>query len=219
MDDFLHNLREREKQVDRNRRPYGNPQYRHPGNRGGTENLKPPFARFVTVEQFQTVIRETLPVLKSFLETLSEGQKRQADAGERIARAEELKAEALKALADYLRRGGALEAPSVDSARGPADIVETAVEKESAAARVEAEPEEPAPAGRERKSEAQRNTAGRGAGVTERVRKAIENNPGIDFKSLVKNTGLEITQVQNALSPLKKSGKIKSEGKGIYSPA
>jgi predicted Rossmann fold nucleotide-binding protein DprA/Smf involved in DNA uptake len=49
-------------------------------------------------------------------------------------------------------------------------------------------------------------------------RKAIEKNPGIDFKSLVKKTGLDAKQVQNALPPLKKAGKIKSEGKGIYSP-
>jgi hypothetical protein len=231
MNDFLKSMREREKQVDKNRRPYSNPNYRNPENRGGTENRKPPFNRFVTVEQVQALIGEGLPVLKSLLETLSESQKRQADAGERIARAEELKAESLKELTDYLKRG-ALEAPVVDPAMESAVIaeappveaaVEAAIEEESAPAPVEAEPEAQAPEGLEIKSKSStKSVQGKairpGAGVMEKVQKAIEKNPGIDFKSLVKKTGLEAKQVQNALPPLKKAGKIKSEGKGIYSP-
>jgi hypothetical protein len=58
-----------------------------------------------------------------------------------------------------------------------------------------------------------------GSGITEKVQKTIEKNPGIDFKSLLKKTGFEAKQVQNALPPLKKSGKIRSEGRGIYYPA
>jgi ParB-like chromosome segregation protein Spo0J len=252
MNDFLQSLREREKQMDKNRRPHGNPNYRNQENRGGTENRKPPFVRFVTVEQFQAVIGENLPILKSFLETLSESLKRQADAGERIARAEELKAESLKEISDYLRRGGALEAPVVDSAGESADIaealiealvevpvepaveasveagveasVEAAVEEERAPAPIEAEPVASPAAGREKKSKSsgkpvESKATGRGAGVMEKVLKTIEKNPGIDFKSLVKKAALESKQVQNALPPLKKAGKIKSSGKGIYSPA
>jgi hypothetical protein len=223
MSDFLQSMREREKQVDKNRRPYTNPQYRNPENRGGTENRKPPFTRFVTVEQFKAVIDENLPVLKSLLETISKSQKRQADASERIARAEELKAESLKALADYLRRGGALEAPMVtpgasagESAGVVEELVEAAVEEENAPLPVEAEPDTPVPAGS--RKPVQGKAARPGAGITEKVQKAIEKNPGIDFKSLVKETGLEAKQVQNALPPLKKAGKIRSGGKGVYSP-
>jgi len=58
-----------------------------------------------------------------------------------------------------------------------------------------------------------------GVSITEAVQKAIENNPGINFKSLQDKTGFETKQIQNALPPLKKAGKIKSEGRGIYYPA
>jgi hypothetical protein len=223
MNDFLKSLREREKQVDQSRRPHSHPQYRKP-DRGG----KPPFNRFVTVEQFQALIGENLPALKAFLETISESQKRQADAGERTARAEELKSESLKAIADYLKRG-ALEASVMDSAGESSGIaeathgaaVEAEIKEEIAATPVEAEPAASAPEGRRSKSSrkpAEGKAAKQGAGITEKVLNEIGKNPGIDFKTLVKNTGLEIKQVQNALPPLKKAGKIKSEAKGIYSP-
>jgi ribosomal protein S25 len=225
MNDFLKSMREREKQVDKNRRPFGNPQYRNPENRGGTENRKPPFKRFVTVEQVQAVIGESLPVLKSLLETLAESQKRQADAGERIVRAEEMKAESLKTIADSLKRG-ALEAPAGESAviaeASVEALVEAAVEEESAPAPIEAEPEAQALAGREISKSSgkpvQGKATGPGAGITEKVLNEIGKNPGINFKMLVKNTGLEIKQVRNALPPLKKAGKVKSESKGTYSP-
>jgi predicted Rossmann fold nucleotide-binding protein DprA/Smf involved in DNA uptake len=228
MNDFLKSMREREKQMDKNRRPHSNPQYRNP-DRQGSENRKPPYNRFVTVEQFQAVIGESLPVLKSLLETLSESQQRQADAGERIARAEELKAESLKGLAEYLKRG-VQEAPVMDSAGESAGIAEESVEaaveaeaeKETAPAPVEAEPVAPAPAGERSKSSgkpAEGKAAKQGAGITEKVLNEIGKNPGVDFKTLVKNTGLETKQVQNALPPLKKAGKIRSEGKGVYFPS
>jgi hypothetical protein len=235
MNDFLKSMREREKQADKSRRPYSNPQYRNQDNRGGAPNRKPPFVRFVTVEEFQAVIGENLPFLKSFLETLSESRKRQADASERIARAEELKGEAVKALADALKARGKAQSPALNPAGSSAGIAEAAVEtavetleEEGAHAPVQAEPETQVSVDRKIKSKApsegrsrkpvQSKTIRPETGVKEKVLKAIVNNPGIDFRALVKKTGLEASQVQNALPPLKKAGKIRSEGKSVYFP-
>jgi predicted HTH transcriptional regulator len=60
-------------------------------------------------------------------------------------------------------------------------------------------------------------TAG-GIKIVETVRKTIEDNPGITFKSLQEKSGFDTKQIQNALPALKKAGKIKSEGKGTYFP-
>jgi hypothetical protein len=115
-------------------------------------------------------------------------------------------------------------AESAAIAKASVEAAVEAIEEESAQTPIEAEPVESARAGREIKSKSPRKPVEgkanrRGAGVMEKVLITIEKNPGIDFKSLVKKAGLESMQVQNALPPLKKAGKIKSEGKGIYSPA
>ncbi len=93
MDDFLHNLRSGKlKQGDRSNRSYNDPY-----NKGGQRRM--PDRRKRELETF-----ERLNAVKEVLVTISETQKRMADAYEARTKAEERKARAMEVLAQNLYR-------------------------------------------------------------------------------------------------------------------
>ncbi len=94
MDDFLHNLRSGKlKQTDRSGRSYNDPQYKGGPRRGVMDRRKRELETF-----------ERLNAVKGVLETISETQKRMAEATEARTRAEERKARAMEILAQNIYR-------------------------------------------------------------------------------------------------------------------
>lgn len=98
MDDFLHNLRSGNlKQPDRNRRQYGDSQYKGPQRRTGAERRKR--------DQENGLQSEALMAIKDLLKSILENQKRMAEVLDERNKAEERKAIALEQIAE--RMGGA----------------------------------------------------------------------------------------------------------------
>lgn len=97
MDDFLHNLRSGKlKQPDRGRRDYTD--YKGPQRRATTERRRPDYYTKVTGENFALV--------KNSLDTLTEQQKRIADAMAAREKTESRIADALEAIAAMMGRYG-----------------------------------------------------------------------------------------------------------------
>jgi hypothetical protein len=89
MDDFLHNLRSGNlKQSDRNRRQYGDSQYKGPQRRTGSERRKRDLDNGLQAE--------TLGTIKDLLRNIYESQKRMVKAMDERNKVEERKAEALE---------------------------------------------------------------------------------------------------------------------------
>ncbi len=94
MDDFLHNLRSGKlKQHDRSSRPYNDPQYKGGHRRGAVDRRKKDLETF-----------ERLNAVKEVLESISETQKRMAEAYEARIKAEDRKARAMEVLAMNIYR-------------------------------------------------------------------------------------------------------------------
>jgi hypothetical protein len=94
MDDFLHNLRSGKlKQADRSGRSYNDPQYKGGPRRNVMDRRKKELETF-----------ERLNAVKEVLETISETQKRMAEATEARTKAEERKARAIEVLAQNIYR-------------------------------------------------------------------------------------------------------------------
>lgn len=94
MDDFLHNLRSGKlKQTDRSGRSYGDSQYKGSPRRNVMDRRKRELETF-----------ERLNAVKEVLETISETQKRMADATEARTKVEERKARAMEILAQNIYR-------------------------------------------------------------------------------------------------------------------
>ena len=92
MDDFLHNLRSGKlKQADRSNRSYNDPQYKGSQRRNSMDRRKKEIDAF-----------ERLNAVKEVLESISETQKRMAQAYEARTKAEERKARAMEVLAQNL---------------------------------------------------------------------------------------------------------------------
>ena len=95
MDDFLHNLRSGNlKQPDRNRRQYGDSQYKGPQRRNGAERRKRDLEN-----GFQT---ETLATIKDLLRNIYENQKRMVKVMDERNKAEERKTRALEQIVEHL---------------------------------------------------------------------------------------------------------------------
>jgi hypothetical protein len=104
VDDFIHNLRSgKDKRFERGRRPYTNPQYKGQERQPNFDGRKPQNRRFIP-DQMQSMINETIPAIKTLLETISENQKRLAEAEEMRASAENRKADALERIAVNLKQ-------------------------------------------------------------------------------------------------------------------
>jgi hypothetical protein len=129
MNEFLHSLRAaKDKRFDRTKRNYNNPQYRDGDRRNGKDNWRSNPALMTSIEQIAVSIAESLPNLKSVLESIVDQQKQLVQIRERRATAEEKQAEALSEISCALR---ALNiAPTVSAA--PAQVLnsETAVSAE-----------------------------------------------------------------------------------------
>ncbi len=117
MDDFLHNLRSGKlKQQDRSR-SYNDPQYKSGQRRGAMDRRKKELEAF-----------ERLNAVKEVLETISETQKRMADAYEERTRAENRKARAMEVLAKNLYQMLNPNAQNVDTLFAPEPDAETVPE-------------------------------------------------------------------------------------------
>ena len=117
MDDFLHNLRSGKlKQQDRSR-SYNDPQYKSGQRRGAMDRRKKELEAF-----------ERLNAVKEVLETISETQKRMADAYEERTRAENRKARAMEVLAKNLFQMLNPNAQNVDALFAPEPDPETVPE-------------------------------------------------------------------------------------------
>jgi hypothetical protein len=119
MDDFLHNLRKNAERnnYDKRNKPYGNPQYRGPERRGGRDQQRRPYQKR---NEFQEVMAEIAPEIKSVLISMEEGQKRMQDAIERTADAQERQAEVLESIAEMMRRvfDGSIESATTSDPQG-----------------------------------------------------------------------------------------------------
>lgn len=106
MNDFLHNLRSLKdrQRFDRNRRQYNNPQYISPDKHNGNDKRKGNPRKALVSENVSELLIKNLPVIKTFLETITEHQKRLADAKESLVKAEERKADALVKIGEYLEK-------------------------------------------------------------------------------------------------------------------
>jgi len=114
MDDFLHNLRSGNlKQPDRNRRQYGDPQYKGPQRRTGAERRKR--------EQDNGAQTEVLTAIKDLLKHILDGQKQMAEALEERNRTEERKVTALEQIAERLNKLPLLDPKSNDRANDARD--------------------------------------------------------------------------------------------------
>ena len=124
MDDFLHNLRSGKlKQPDRSNRPYNDPQYKGSQRRNVMDRRKKEFDAF-----------ERLNAVKEVLETISETQKRMAEAYDLRTRAEERKARAIEVLAMNIYRMLNPDAKDVEklfTSAAPAAISRTEPEKKA----------------------------------------------------------------------------------------
>ncbi len=97
MDDFLHNLRSGNlKQADRNRRQYGDQQYKGPQRRTGAERRKR--------DQENGLQTEALNAIKDLLKNILENQRRMSEFLDERNKAEERKALALEAIAERLNK-------------------------------------------------------------------------------------------------------------------
>ena len=109
MDDFLHNLRSGKlKQADRSNRSYSDPQYKGSQRRNTMDRRKKELDAF-----------ERLNAVKEALESISDTQKRMAEAYEARTRAEERKARAMEVLAKNLYRMLNPDAKDVDELFAP----------------------------------------------------------------------------------------------------
>ena len=128
MNEFLQNLRTKNKRFDGNRRQYPNSQYQD--RRNGKDNRKPNIAVNAAVEQLSQSLSENLPIIKSLLEGISENQKRLASAEERRAGAEERKAAVLETIVEIAKQwaDGNLNSPDLSNLN-PANNSETATEE------------------------------------------------------------------------------------------
>lgn len=115
MDDFLHNLRSGNlKQPDRNRRQYGDSQYKGPQRRTGAERRKR--------DQESGLQSEALMAIKDLLKSILENQKRMAEVLDERNKAEERKAVALEQIAQRM---------SPASSESPVDVATTDTHKPS----------------------------------------------------------------------------------------
>ena len=95
MDDFLHNLRSGNlKQPDRNRRQYGDPQYKGPQRRTSPERRKK--------DHDNGLQAEILTAIKDLLKNLHESQKRMVQAMDERNKTESRKTKALLQIAERL---------------------------------------------------------------------------------------------------------------------
>lgn len=128
MDDFLHNLRSGKlKHHDRGRRDYSD--YKGPQRRAGADRRKH--------EHYAKAKKENMNMVKELLETISQNNKRMADAYEARSAVEERKAAALesiaKGLAVYLKSEKPEVEPLVDPVEAPSEEA-IAVKEETAPA-------------------------------------------------------------------------------------
>jgi hypothetical protein len=156
MSEFLQNLRAKQnKRYDGNRRQYPNPQYQDRRN-NEKDNRKQQQVVATAVETLSASLVETLPVIKTILEGISENQKKLAEAEDRRARAEERKAVVLESIFEYAKQyiGSGINFSGIDTTKiateKPKDTdmfaKETVAEPEPA---VEFETTEPSAPGRE----------------------------------------------------------------------
>ncbi|MFP4422281.1 MAG: hypothetical protein ACLFRG_17200 [Desulfococcaceae bacterium] len=129
MNEFLKSMRaNKEKQRRRGYNQYsqgGNPQYRNenPQFRKDNGNVKKGNGHSLPSDRVAELLNETLPTLKSLMETLTEHQRSIIDTGERRADAEERRARAMESIAEslqYLMGAGALSLP--ETAERPVEV-------------------------------------------------------------------------------------------------
>lgn len=102
MSDYHRNNRSGHNRYDRNYRSYNN--YPKKGNESSNGNMKNGSQTHSnTTEQVTSFIREIMPVVKRFLESNSELQKKLADIAEMNIKVEERKAEAMQNIASALK--------------------------------------------------------------------------------------------------------------------
>lgn len=102
MDDFLHNLRKNtERNYEKRNKPqYNNPQYRGPERRGARDQQRRPFQK---KSEFEDIMTELAPGIKSLLTGIEEGQKKMIEVAERTANAQERQIEIFEAIAVLLQ--------------------------------------------------------------------------------------------------------------------
>jgi hypothetical protein len=127
MNEFLKSMRAN-KEKQRRRGGYnpqysqgGNPQYRNENSQfrkdNGNGNGKRGNGQAAPSDRVAELLNETLPALKSLMETMTEHQRSIIDTGERRADAEERRARAMESIAEslqYLVGGGTLSLPEAD---------------------------------------------------------------------------------------------------------
>jgi Skp family chaperone for outer membrane proteins len=131
--------------------------------------------------------------------------------------------ESLQSLTKLVEKvNGKLETAS-KRAKAPAPEPNKQAEKKKRIRRPSANPES---AAAEKKPEkvklrmkrAKKGKSDEGGSIVGKVQNVIENTPGINFKSIQEKTGFEAKQIQNTVFMLKKRGKIKADGRGVYYP-
>jgi Recombinase len=114
MDDFLHNLRKNSERsnFEKRNKTYNNPQYRGPERRGARDQQRRPFLKR---NEFQEVMTEIAPEIKSLIVSMEETQKRMLEAIERNADAQERQADIMESIGGMMRQllEGTSEAPFV----------------------------------------------------------------------------------------------------------
>ena len=133
MNEFLKSLRANKEKQRRGRgnQPYsrdggGNPQYRNENpqyrSEGRNGNKGNGHSGSVPSDRVAELLNETLPQLKSLVETLTEHQRSIIDTGERRADAEERRARAMESIAESLRYLAGAGALSLPDAERPVEI-------------------------------------------------------------------------------------------------
>lgn len=120
MDDFLQTIRNnsKDKRYNKNRRNYdGNNGYNHASNenrRNGNEKRNKSYRGNAALDNISVVANETMVAVKDLLTELIVTQKRSIEVEERRAAAEERKADAMEAIAVYLKNMAGGEHPLSD---------------------------------------------------------------------------------------------------------
>ncbi len=102
MDNFLHNLRNGNNKRDRYRRPYGNNQNGGHDRYGNNQRGESHRQNVTSSEQSMNLLFEATQIIKDFLESSMENQKRTAEIAERRIKAEEKRVEAMQNIAGIL---------------------------------------------------------------------------------------------------------------------
>jgi hypothetical protein len=114
MDDFLHNLRKNSERsnFEKRNKTYNNPQYRGPERRGARDQQRRPYLKR---NEFQEVMTEIAPEIKSLMVSMEETQKRMLEAIERNADAQERQADIMESIGGMMRQllEGTSEGPFV----------------------------------------------------------------------------------------------------------